>query len=150
MYERMLDKSHMPAAEEIQNTVGTEGMRLLDTLENFLHGGYSLNRELRFPFGNDYGWGYKYVHKSAHLCYLFFERGAFTVTLQIGKKELPALQKAYGRLLPKTRELWNNRYPCGEGGCVHYRVLSEQELADVVRLICIKKKPLNQTPKDDE
>lgn len=148
MYERMLDKNQTPTAEEIEKTLSENGMRLLNELEDFLRGSYSLNRELRFPFGNSYGWGYKYSHGATHLCYLFFEQGAFTVMLQIGKKELPAFEKAYGGFLPRTKKFWENRYPCGEGGWVHYRILSEQELADVMKLIRIKKAPPKKTSKE--
>jgi len=150
MYERMLDKNATPTDEEIANAVGAKGMRLLGLLEDFLRSNYNLSRELRFPFGNSYGWGNKYSHASLHLCYLFFEQGAFTVTLQIGKKELPAFNEAYGGFLPQTKTFWENRYSCGEGGWIHYRVLTEPELADVMHLIRIKKKPISskKTVKD--
>ena len=42
-------------------------------------------------------------------------------------------------LLPKIRELWKKRYPCGGEGWVHYRVLSTRELDDVIELIKLKK-----------
>lgn len=99
-------------------------------------------RELKYPFGSDYGWGYKYSHKQAHLCYAFFETGAVTVTLQLGDKAVPALEALLPGMLPKTRELWASRYPCGKsGGWVHYRVLDTSELDDVFELIKIKKRP---------
>lgn len=44
-------------------------------------------------------------------------------------------------MLPKTKELWENRYPCGNGGWVHYRVENDNELFDIQKFICIKKKP---------
>ena len=44
--------------------------------------------------------------------------------------------------LRKTRELWENRYPCGEsGGWIHYKVLADDELIDVIKLLAIRKKP---------
>jgi len=45
-------------------------------------------------------------------------------------------------LLPKTKRLWENRYECGEGGWLHYRILTRKELDDIIKLIKIKKKPL--------
>ena len=55
----------------------------------------------------------------------------------------------YERLLDKsvipdevTMDLWKNRYPCGEcGGWVHFRILTDDELIDVIKLLAIKKKP---------
>ena len=45
-------------------------------------------------------------------------------------------------LLPKTKEMWRKKYPCGDGGWVNYRVLNNEELTDVLSLIAIKKKPV--------
>jgi hypothetical protein len=89
-------------------------------------------------------WGYKYTHGNKHLCYLFFERGGFTIMIQIGKNELKKLYDGLDLMLPKTRQLWENRYPCGEGGWLHYRVETGNELNDVKKLIAIKKKPVNR------
>lgn len=44
--------------------------------------------------------------------------------------------------LTKTKELWNRRYPCGEGGWLHYRVFSFEEIEDIKELIKIKKSPI--------
>lgn len=145
MYERMLNKDSLPSESEIMDTIGERGRELLTKLEQELALRYALVRELRFPFGGSYGWGYKYSHKSAHLCYVFFETGAFTVTLQIGDKQSVAVEEKAAGMLPKTQELWHNRYPCGEtGGWVHYRVLNEPELRDVLVLIGIKKPAIHK------
>lgn len=100
---------------------------------------------MRFPFGNSYGWGYKYSHQSSHLCYVFFESGAFTVTLQLGDRCVPAVEQALPGLSRKARDLWLNRYPCGErGGWIHYRVTDTDGLNDVMALVKIKRKPAVQ------
>lgn len=100
-------------------------MKRLSLLEEYLQTQYYLLKELRFPFGNNYGWGYKSSHKSNHLCYAFFEKGAFTVTIQIGDKQLGLLERYLSDLSPKAQELWGNRYPCGDnGGWVHYQILA--------------------------
>ncbi|MCL2295850.1 MAG: DUF3788 domain-containing protein [Methanomassiliicoccaceae archaeon] len=132
----------MPDEAAIIGHLGQESYERLTALEERLGACYRLSRELKFPFGNNYGWGYKYCHASSHLCYVFFERGAFTVTLQIGDKMVPAVENIIPSLLQKTQDLWKGRYPCGEcGGWVHYRVLSDEELTDVMQLIAIRKKP---------
>ena len=142
MYERLLDKNAMPDEATIQEYLGMHSHERLIIFENRLKASYQLVRELKFPFGNDYGWGYKYSHKSSHLCYTFFEKGAFTVMLQIGDKQVPLLESHLSSLLQKTQDLWNDRYPCGErGGWVHYRVMTDEELSDVLKLLVIKKKP---------
>lgn len=143
MYERLLDKENEPTLAQIEACLGTESYRRLRELEEQLQARYHLGREIRFPFGKAYGWGYKYSHRSVHLCYAFFEKGAFTVTVQIGDKQVPLLEACLDDLSPKVRALWENRYPCGErGGWVHYRVMCDEDVEAVCRLIYAKKKPM--------
>lgn len=148
MYERMLNKQACPSPEEISAAVGAQGRSRMEYLEQALQGRYDLRRELRFPFGNHYGWGYKYSHRSRHLCYCFFEQGAFTVTLQLGDREVPKVEEQLSGLTEKTREYWANRYPCGEqGGWIHYRVLSDEDCEDILALLAVKQKPLKDSAK---
>lgn len=141
MYERLLDKSAPPSEDFIRNYLGTESYNNLLQLENYLNEHYDLKKEMKFPFGNNYGWGYKYSHKSSHLCYAFFESGAFTITLQLGDSCVPAVNKVLPTLSAKAKELWENRYHCGkQGGWIHYRVISAGELNDIFKLISAKKK----------
>jgi len=138
----MADKAVAPTADGIESYLGADPWRRLVSLEDYLVAHYQITKELRFPFGPSYGWGYKYAHKSAHLCYVFFERGAFTVTIQIGDKQVPALGPLLGGLSPRAQELWAHRYPCGErGGWVHYRVTDDSELSDIESFVAAKKKP---------
>lgn len=72
---------------------------------------------------------------------MFFEKLSFTATITIGKGKLKKLNEELSSMLPKTKKLWENRYPCGEGGWMHYKVENDDELADIEKLIRIKKKP---------
>ena len=142
MYERMLDGGHRPSTLEIQNTLGMKACAYLNLLETRLADLYDLRKELRFPFGNDYGWGVKYSHKAVHLVYVFFEQGAFTVMLQIGDARVPLMKESLSSCSEKARTLWENRYPCGEeGGWIRYRILEQEEIEEIIRLIMIKKAP---------
>lgn len=143
MYERLLDKNIKPTSEQVKDYLGDKSIKRLLAFEDYLQAHYHLSKEMRFPFGNNYGWGYKYSNKSTHLCYAFFEKDAFTITIQIGDKQVHLIEDAIGDLTPKAQELWTNRYPCGNnGGWIHYRVLSDEELTDVYRFIQAKKKPI--------
>jgi hypothetical protein len=137
--ERMLDKSVTPVQSDIESFLGIDTYERMMTFEKFLRDHYELERELRFPFGNNYGWGYRYNHKAKHLCYLFFERRGFTVMFQIGDGKVAKLEQTLPLMSDKTRELWENRYPCGErGGWLHYPVLSESDISDICTLMNIK------------
>lgn len=145
MFERLLDKNDPPSTNFVEEFLGEKSYSILLQLEEFLQSDYQLCREIKFPFGNKYGWGYKYSHKSSHLCYVFFEKGAFTVTLQLGDNCVPRLEQILPLLSQKAGELWQNRYPCGKhGGWIHYRVIEEKDLSDIFELIKVKKKPLKQ------
>ena len=141
MYERLLDKNTSPSEDFIRKYLGTKSYHNLLELEKYLNAHYDLKKEIKFPFGNSYGWGYKYSHKSSHLCYAFFESGAFTITLQLGDSCVAAVNKILPALSAKANELWKNRYRCGkQGGWIHYRVISADELNDIFSLIAAKKK----------
>ena len=142
MYERMLCKEIQPSLADMYDVIGEEGSELLLELDEFLRQNYAMVSEIRFPFGNNYGWGIKYSHGAKHLCYVFPERCSFTVMIQIGKNELNKFYKKLDSFIPKTKELWEHRYPCGEGGWLHYRVFNRQEIEDIKELIKIKKKPV--------
>ena len=143
MYERLADRSNKPTVEQIKEYLDNESYERLLSLEEYLRAHYQLSKQLRFPFGSNYGWGYKYSHKSAHLCYIFFEKGAFTVTLQIGDRQVHLVEKMMKHLSQKAQELWTNRYPCGEdGGWIHYRVLDDNDLNDIYMLVGAKRKPV--------
>lgn len=143
MYERLLDKSNEPAHGQVKEHLGEDSMKRLLSLEDYLQTHYHLSKEICFPFGNSYGWGYRYSHKSSRLCYAFFEKGAFTVTIQIGDKQVNLVESCFSEMSLKSQELWKNRYPCGNnGGWIHYRILSDNDLNDVYKFIGAKKKPI--------
>ena len=140
MYERMLDKNQPPTTEAVESYLGEQSYKLLTEFEERLGSFCQLSREMKFPFGNSYGWGYRYSRGATHICYAFFEAGAFTVMLQLGGKHVPKVEALLPELLPETRELWNERYPCGRegGGWIHFRVCNERELQDILALVKIK------------
>ena len=142
MYERMLDKEIIPSIDEIIDHVGKDSYELLQCLEKKLNDKYDIVRELRFPYGNSYGWGFKYSHKTKHLCDVFFENDAITIMIQIGGNKVEKLNEELNGLLPKTKKLWKECYPCGNGGWIHYRVFEDKELIDVLHIIAIKQKPI--------
>lgn len=142
MYERMLNKDVKPTIDEICSTIGEEGTKHWRLLDEFFNSSYDIDSDIRFPFGNNYGWGVRYKHKSKTLCYMFPEKGAFTVFFQIGKSEVSKMIDKLDGFLPRTKVIWEKRYPCGDGGWLHYRVLCSEEIEDIKELMRIKKKPI--------
>lgn len=141
---RMLDKSKEPTIGEIKEKI-KGSWNILVELEDELRNRYDLKKELRFPFGNNYGWGYKYAHKANHLVYVFFEDARVVVMMQLGDNCVPKIEENFESFLPQTKKLWEERYPCGDhGGWINYPLTNnKEELNEVLTLIGFKKKPIN-------
>jgi hypothetical protein len=137
MYERMLNKQIVPTEDEIKEYIGKKAVENIELIKKSLEKSFEINYELKFPFGNNYGWGYKISNKSKHLFYLFFEKGSITIMLQINKnvKEM----EEYNKLSEEGKQYWENKYPCGEnGGWIHYRIINKKQLKDIGIFLSIR------------
>jgi hypothetical protein len=139
MYERMLNKNIIPSEKDIIKHIGQKAVKNIDIIKSNLEKIFELNMELKFPFGNSYGWGYKASNKSKHLFYIFFEKGSITITMQINKIKTEKEIEKYSKLSEEGKKYWENRYPCGEnGGWIHYRILNKKQLKDIGIFLSIK------------
>ncbi|MDR0912295.1 MAG: DUF3788 domain-containing protein [Methanobrevibacter sp.] len=140
--KRLTEKSHQPTEDFIQLFLGDDAWQWLIHFEKMLQERYDLNREMKFPFGNEYGWSFRYAHKKSLLLYVFFEENGFCCTISINDKGASQVDTILDDLLPKTQDIWKNRYPCGDfGGWIHYSVELDDELSDIIQLVGIKVKP---------
>jgi hypothetical protein len=139
VHERMLDKQNIPNEDEIKEHVGKKAVENIEAIKNGLEKVFEIKIELKFPFGNRYGWGYKVSAKSKHLFYLFFEKGSINIMLQINKIETGKELEKYNKLSEEGKDYWKNKYPCGEnGGWIHYRVIDKKQLKDIGIFLGIK------------
>lgn len=140
--KRLYEKAHQPTEEFVQIFMGDCAWQRLMRFEEMLQKRYDLNREMKFPFGNEYGWSFRYAHKKTLLLYVFFEEGGFCCTISISDKGAQEVEAMLGDLQPEMQALWRNRYPCGaDGGWIHCSVSSDKELSDLVRLVGAKVRP---------
>lgn len=138
----MLNKNNIPTEKEIFEHIGNNAKMLLKQFAETFEKQYDMQRELKFPFGNNYGWGYKYSHKTKHLCYVFFESGEIDVMMQISSKDKEKLNEVINEGLSLTKELWKNKYPCSDGGWINYRPKTQEDITEIMRLLAFKKKPV--------
>jgi hypothetical protein len=132
MYERMLDKKSVPTEEEINEYIGEYSVECIHIIKDSLEKVFEITIELKFPFGNNYGWGYKFSNKSKHLFYLFFEKESISIQLQISKIKTEKEVERYNKLTEEGKNYWANRYPCGEnGGWIEYRITNKKQLKDI-------------------
>lgn len=69
------------------------------------------------------------------MCNIFAEAGAFTVMLRLTNVQYEMI---YGKMKKYTQEYIDNRYPCGDGGWIHYRVICREDYEDVKKLLEVK------------
>ncbi len=134
MYERMLDKQTTPSKEEMKKYCGENSERF-SLLNEWLTASFGTEQKIVFPYGNSYGWGVAHKKKSKLICNVFAENGAFTVMMRLSDKQYKSV---YGKLQEYTRECIDNKYPCGDGGWIHYRVTCKENFEDIKILLNVK------------
>lgn len=140
--KRITEKFNQPTEGFVQLFMGDDAWQRLMRFEEMLRERYDLNREMKFPFGNEYGWGFRYSHKKSLLLYVFFEEGGFCCTISINDAGAQEVEAMLGDLLSEIQAIWINRYAYGaDGGWLNRSVVSDDELPDLVRLVGVKVKP---------
>ena len=134
MYERMLDKQSVPTAAEMTAYCG-ENADTFARLNEWLSHQYATTMTIVFPYGNQYGWGIAHRQKKKLVCNIFAEDNAFTVMLRLSNAQFEAV---YGSLQKYAQDGIANKYPCGDGGWIQYRVASKEHLEDIQSLLAVK------------
>ena len=134
MYERMLNKQDVPTFDDLIRYSGECGVLWL-ALDKYLEDELRASRQIRFPYGNKYGWSAKYSVKNKHICDVFAENGAFAALFQISDA---AMTTVYDALDAYAKNIWEDKYPCASGGWIEYRVLNEAHLRDLEKIISAK------------
>lgn len=134
MYERMLNKQEVPAIEEMTTYCGENAERF-SMLHEWLVSAFHTEWKVVFPYGNQYGWGIGHYKKKKLLCNIFAETGAFTVMIRLSNAQYEAI---YEEMTKYTQELIDQRYPCGDGGWIHYRVICQEHYEDIKKLLEMK------------
>lgn len=127
MYERMLNKEIKPSIEELRLYTGNKA-QLFHSFNSFLTDTYKTTQEIRFPYGKEYGWCITHRMNKKLICNVFAEADAFTVMIRLSNQQF---NKVYDTLNPETKQIIDNKYLCGDGGWIHYRVLTDDNLADI-------------------
>ncbi|QLY78830.1 DUF3788 family protein [Clostridium intestinale] len=67
----MLNRTSTPTEEEIFDFIGVEAKLLFEEFEQDLIKNYHMQKELRFPFGNNYGWDIN-IHINPSISVMYF------------------------------------------------------------------------------
>lgn len=134
MYERMLDKTAVPTIDELTAYCG-ETAELFARLNDWLNELCGTVKEVVFPYGNKYGWGVAHKKKGKLICNIFAERDAFTVMLRLSNAQFDSI---YDKVGAYARQYIDNKYPCGDGSWIHYRVTHLEHFDDMKTLLNVK------------
>lgn len=134
MYERMLDKQNEPSMTEMTAYCG-ETAELFTWLNEWLSETYHTERKTAFPYGNHYGWCIAYRNKKKLICNIFAKSNSFTVMIRLSNKQL---ESVYGQMSKYTQEYIHNKYPCGDGGWIQYRVTCKEHFDDIQKLLSVR------------
>ena len=134
MYERMLDKQAEPSIEEMAVLCGENAERF-SLLNEWLTSVFHTEERIVFPYGNHYGWGVSHKVKNKLICNIFAEDNAFTVMMRMSERQY---QTVYSQLQKYARDLIDNKYPCGDGRWIHYRVICQEHFEDIKTMLAVK------------
>lgn len=134
MYERMLNKQVMSSIEEMTEYCG-ENAELFSMLNDWINATFGTEEKVVFPYGNSYGWGIAHRKKDKLMCNVFAEDNAFTVMVRLSEKQCKLV---YEQLQKYTKEQIDNKYPCGDGGWIHYRVTCKEHLKDIQKILSVR------------
>lgn len=134
MHERMLNKEIKPSIIELGSYIGSKA-ELFHLLNSFLSDTIKTTQEIRFPYGKQYGWCVTHRKGKKLVCDIFAEAEAFTIMVRLSNQQF---DNVYDTLQAETKEIVDNRYPCNNGGWIHYRVLTNEHLKDIQKLLIAK------------
>lgn len=134
MYKRMLNKQEKPTIEQMTAYCG-ECAELFTQLNKWLSDINGASQEITFPYGNTYGWGIAHRRNKKLLCHVFAEVNAFTVMMRLSNEQFDSI---YDKLQTSTQKQIDQKYPCGNGGWLHYRVTNKEQFNDIRMLLSLK------------
>ncbi|WP_028042523.1 DUF3788 family protein [Candidatus Stoquefichus massiliensis] len=134
MYERMLNKQVVPTLEEMVVYCGENGERF-SMINDWLTQIFHTQQKIVFPYGNKYGWGIGHYKNKKLVCNIFAESGSFTVMIRLLNKQYTMI---YNDLKKYTQEYIDNKYSCGDGGWIHYRITCQDHYEDIKKLLEMK------------
>lgn len=135
MYERMLDKKCIPTIEELSMYCNTCAS-LFSELNNWLSDDFKTVQKVVFPYGNSYGWGISHKMNNKLICNVFAESNSFIVMLRLSEKECGNI---YKNLSSYGKNLIDNKYPCNNGGWIHYHVTGAEQLDEIQTILKMKR-----------
>ncbi len=139
----MSDKEHEPSDKDIFSYLGNNATEAWVDIISSLRTNYDFSPEVDYG-GKNYGWSIRYRKSGKSLCTLFPERGAFTILIVLGKKEVEQFKEHINEFSGEFVELFKCAKQFHDGRWLWIRVFKKSGTGDIKRLLIIKKKPKNK------
>ena len=127
MYERLLDKTIHLNYSDLVEFCGSQG-NMFDRFNEWVKLTFTTDAGLKYPYGNSYGWCVSHHRKSKLICNVFAEKDSFCVMVRKTDKQFAAV---YEQVSKQAKEVIDHKYPCGNGGWIHFRVTDEVLYNDI-------------------
>jgi hypothetical protein len=140
-HTRMLDAAKEPDAVQVAEWIGSQNSARWTELTEFIQSRYPGVFETKWWFGGKkFGWSLRFK-KSKSFCNLIPERGQFKVLLVFGGEERQKLEAVLPDLASHVRDDYAKATTFHDGRWVSVVVDSKKVLADVQRLLVLKRTP---------
>lgn len=135
----MLNKEHKPSEKDIFSYLGNNAQEAWANIVSFLRTDYDFLPELDFG-GTKYGWSIRYRKNGKSLCTLFPEKGAFTMLIVLGKKEVEQFEEHRNQFSNDFIKLFKSAKQFHDGRWLWIRVFKKSDTADIKRLLTYEEK----------
>jgi hypothetical protein len=140
-HARMLDAAKEPDAVEVAQWIGSQNSVRWTELTEFIQSRYPGVFETKWWFGGKkFGWSLRFK-KSKSFCNLIPEQGQFKVLLVFGAEEREKVAAVLPELVSHVRDDYAKATTFHDGRWVSVVVDSKKVLADVERLLVLKRTP---------
>jgi hypothetical protein len=139
-FQRMVDRTTEPDASIISEWIGAKNYKRWVHIVRFIETGYPGVFTPDWIFGGrKYGWGLRYK-KSKSFCTLLPEKNRLKIQIVFGGEEREKVEAILPQLVSHAREDYIKATTYHDGKWLGLVVDSEGVLADVKRLLAIKRK----------
>ncbi|MBN2543211.1 DUF3788 domain-containing protein [bacterium] len=139
----MFNKNLAPSDEIIRQLIGDDVLVYWDMFRDYLKEAYNMEPELLY-YGQKHGWCLRYRKSKRTLCTIFPEKGAFTVLVILGSRELAKLEHHFLELNSKMQTMIQTTHKEYDGKWLWIQVKNDKYVNDVKTLLSVKRKPKNR------
>ncbi len=138
--ERLLDRTNTPTEDSITDFIGKQVSKVWINLKQNIEDRYDFEPETVY-YGKKYGWTIRYRKSGKTLCSLFPERGAITVLIVLGSKEIEKVANLQDEISPRIGKIMSEAEKLHDGKWLWIRIITIDDVKDIMKILALKRKP---------